>query len=106
MKRKNTKQKGNRNENKSRKILEGMGYQVTRSARSEGVFDLIAINQFYIVLVQVKTRDWPSKEEMERIEQFKCPSNCAKVVHRWRDGESRPDTRTVQLGQTFDVTQC
>jgi hypothetical protein len=45
--------------------------------------------------VQVKSRDWPSLEEMESLRLFPCPANCRKLIHRWRDRERLPDVREL-----------
>jgi hypothetical protein len=91
----NTKAKGSRNEHRSRAILEAAGYAVTRAAASLGVFDLVGIGSTDVVLVQVKTRDWPGATEMEAIRMFPAPSNARKLVHRWRDRRRMPDVREI-----------
>ncbi|MEP6920549.1 MAG: hypothetical protein ABI967_05435 [bacterium] len=55
----NTKRKGTRNEHRSIRLLEAAGYRVTRAAASLGTFDLIGLGSVDVVLVQVKSRDWP-----------------------------------------------
>lgn len=91
----NAKAKGTRNERRSRAILEGTGYAVTRAAASLGAWDLIAIGSTDVVLVQVKTRDWPGAMELETLRAFPAPPNARKVLHRWRDRERRPDVREL-----------
>jgi Holliday junction resolvase len=91
----NCKRKGTRNEHRSIKLLEAAGYACTRAAASLGVFDIIGVGSADIVLVQVKTRDWPGSVEMETIKLFACPPNARKLVHRWRDGRRMPDVREV-----------
>lgn len=92
----NARAKGNRNERRSMALLENAGYRCTRSAASLGVFDICGISTHDIVLVQVKTRDWPGREEMERLRQFPAPANCRKLVHRYIDGKREPDIREVK----------
>jgi Holliday junction resolvase len=87
--------KGRRNEHRSRALLERDGYAVTRSAASAGVWDLIGIGAGGFCVVQVKTRDWPGREETAALEAFAVPVNCRKLVHRWRDGEQVPDVREL-----------
>jgi len=89
----NTKAKGSRNEHRSIRLLEAAGYRCTRAAASLGVFDVIGIGSKDVVLVQVKTRDWPSEVEMEDLRSFRCPANCRKLVHRWRDRVRLPDVK-------------
>ena len=58
----NRKAKGTRNERRSMAVLERAGYRCTRSAASLGEWDLIGIGSRDVVLIQVKTRDWPGNE--------------------------------------------
>lgn len=91
----NAKRKGTRNEYKSIRLLEAAGYACTRAAASLGVFDIIGVGSTDVVLVQVKTRDWPGAVEMETIKLFPAPPNARKLVHRWRDRVSLPDVREI-----------
>jgi Holliday junction resolvase len=93
---KNTKRKGNRNEHRSMALLEASGYRCTRAAASLGVFDIVGIGSTDVVLVQVKTRDWPGTVEMEDIRNFVCPPNCKKLIHRWVDRQRLPNVKEVQ----------
>jgi len=91
----NRKGKGTRNEHRSIAVLEAAGYACTRAAASLGVWDIIGIGSADIVLVQVKTRDWPGAVEMETLKLFSAPGSCRKLVHRWRDRQRTPDVREV-----------
>jgi Holliday junction resolvase len=91
----NTAGKGARNERRSMALLEAAGYQCTRAAASLGAWDLIGIGSTDVVLVQVKTRDWPGALEMDQLKLFPAPPNCRKLLHRWRDRQRRPDVREV-----------
>src|SRR5262249_55596678 len=66
----NRKAKGSRNEHRSMAILEATGYRCTRAPASLGVFDIVAIGSVDVLLLQVKTRDWPGTVEMESIKMF------------------------------------
>jgi len=44
--------------------------------------DLNGIGSTDVVLVQVKTRDWPSAAEMGALSTFRMPPNCRRLVHR------------------------
>lgn len=77
------------------RLLERAGYQCTRAAASLGVFDIIAVGATDVLLVQVKTRDWPGAMEMEAIRRFTAPANARRVVHRWRARQSVPDVREI-----------
>jgi Holliday junction resolvase len=85
------KAKGTRREYASKQPLEAAGYTVFRMAGSHGLFNLIGISATDIVLVQVKSRDWPSRAEREAITAFSAPRPCRKLVHRYRDGQRQPD---------------
>lgn len=91
----NCKAKGNRNEAKTMRLLEALGYACTRSAASLGVFDVIGISSVDVVCCQVKSNQWPGTIEMEHIREFIVPANCRKIIHRWRDGQKMPDVREV-----------
>lgn len=77
------------------KLLEAAGYRCTRSGASLGVFDIIGVGSSDMVLVQVKTRDWPGAMETEAISEFPAPANTRKLVHRWRARQRMPDVREV-----------
>ena len=76
-------------------ILEAAGYACTRSAASSGAFDIIGVGSTDVVLLQVKTRDWPSADEMQGIREFRCPANCRKIIHRWRKFRHEPEVKEV-----------
>jgi hypothetical protein len=91
----NGKRKGTRNEHRSIALLEASGYRCTRSGASLGAWDIIGIGSTGVVLVQVKTRDWPGSAEMETLTEFPAPGNVVKLVHRWRDRRSLPDVKEI-----------
>lgn len=91
----NCKRKGTRNEHRSMQLLEAAGYQCTRAAASLGAWDLIGIGSTDVVLVQVKSRDWPGAAEMETLKDFPSPSNARKLIHRWRDRQRLPDVKEI-----------
>jgi Holliday junction resolvase len=91
----NTKAKGTRNERRSMKLLEAAGYRCTRAAASLGAWDIVAVSAADVILLQVKTRDWPGAVETEAMQLFPAPKNCRKLIHRWRDGQRFPDVREV-----------
>ena len=75
--------------------MEAVGYRCTRSAASLGEWDIIGIGSKDMVLVQVKTRDWPGAAEMEALTLFSVPPNCRKLIHRWKDWRRLPDVREL-----------
>ncbi len=91
----NAKRKGTRNEHRSIRLLEAAGYACTRAAASLGAWDIIGIGRTDVVLVQVKTRDFPGSEEMETLRTFRAPVGCKKLIHRWRDRQRIPDVREI-----------
>ena len=91
----NRKAKGTRNEHRSVAILEAAGYRCTRSAASLGAWDVVGISHRDVVLVQVKTRDWPGGVEMEVLQEFVAPPSCRKIVHRWRHRQHLPDVKEL-----------
>lgn len=91
----NAKAKGRKREYRSMRLLEKAGYSCTRAAASLGVFDIVGISSTDILLVQVKSNEWPRSDEWEQMRMFRCPPNCRKVVHRWKDGAREPDVKYV-----------
>jgi hypothetical protein len=91
----NCKDKGTRNEHRSMRLLEIAGYSCSRSAGSLGAWDVIGIGSRDVILVQCKTRDWPSAAEMETLENFVAPPGCRKLIHRWRDRQRLPDVKEL-----------
>jgi Holliday junction resolvase len=91
----NGKRKGTRNEHRTIQLLERAGYSCTRAAASLGAWDVIGVGSKDVVLVQVKTRDWPGSVEMETLKNFLAPALCRKLVHRWRDRQRLPDVREI-----------
>jgi hypothetical protein len=76
-------------------LLEAAGYYCIRSSLSAGIFDIVGISATDIVLVQVKTRDWPWGSEMEAMKEFVSPPNARKLIHRYRDRVALPDVKEV-----------
>ena len=91
----NAKRKGTRNEHRSMRLLEAAGYAVTRAAASLEAWDLVGIGSTDVVLVQLKSRDYPGSVEMETLRLFIAPPFCRKLVHRWRDHQRVPDAREI-----------
>lgn len=76
-------------------VLEAAGYRCTRSAASLGAWDIVGVGTTDIVLVQVKSRDFPGKAEMEILREFQVPPNCRRLIHRWRDRQRLPDVKEL-----------
>lgn len=60
-----------------------------------GAWNLIAVGEADVVLVQVKTRDWPGAAEMETMRAFSAPPNARKFAHRWQHRQRLPSVREV-----------
>jgi hypothetical protein len=88
-----SKRKGTRNEHRSMRWLEAQGYYCTRSGGSLGVWDIIAISDAHVLLVQVKTNAWPRPAERKTMAEFVRPGNCDYETHRWNDYAKTPEVR-------------
>ncbi|MBA4121337.1 MAG: hypothetical protein H0X72_02590 [Acidobacteria bacterium] len=91
----NKKAKGNRNEYKTMRLLESVGYECFRMAASKGAFDVIAVSPSDVLLIQVKSNRFPSSLEMETIKAFECPINARKLIHVWQDRKRLPVVKEV-----------
>lgn len=67
--------------------LELVGYEARRTAASHGLFDVVAVNQDAVRLIQVcRGRDkYPC--ELETFELLAVPPNVSKEVWRWPTSE-------------------
>jgi len=70
--------KGRKFEYKIRDLLKNQGYLVIRSAKSGSPFDLIAISESEILLIQAKSKK-PTGYVRENIAKIRVPSCCKKV---------------------------
>ena len=52
---------------------------------------IIGVRAEDVVLVQVKTRDWPRPEEREALDALHCPPSTRKVFDGWCHRQCRPD---------------
>ena len=93
-----SKQKGARQELRTRKFLENLGYSCARSSASLGLFDIIAVNKNEVKLVQVKSNRWPGTEETEQLKEFArdgCPKSCSVEIWVWADGKRLPRVKVL-----------
>jgi Holliday junction resolvase len=86
----NTKRKGSRIELECQKLLEALGYTVTKAGASLGVFDLIAVHPTHIRFIQVKANRRPGSVEMETLRNTVVPPGCSKEVWVRKDGDRMP----------------
>ena len=82
----NTLAKGKRHELECRKLLEEYGFKVFKPIWNRygekdifGHFDMIAINNLYVLLVQVKTKTH-TKKVYNDIKAFEVPRNVIKLI--------------------------
>jgi len=71
--------KGRRLEYKVRDYFRNAGYLVIRSAKSGSPFDLVAISQEEILLIQVKSKK-PSGLVKQNIAKIRTPKCCQKII--------------------------
>jgi len=90
----NTKRKGNRNELKSKKLLESTGYRGVKSGGSLGEFDLIMMGPGSLRLIQVKSNRRPPPAEREAIAEFPIKTGdtlkVSKEIWVWKDYAREP----------------
>ncbi|GAH39526.1 unnamed protein product, partial [marine sediment metagenome] len=79
--------KGQKAQYKARDELIKEGFQVMVSARSLGIFDMIAWNEFSVRWVQIKScskkKFYLEKIELEEIEKVKVPCGYDKELWIW-----------------------
>ena len=82
----NGKRKGARAEHKAMRLLEAAGYSCVRAGGSLGMFDVIAIGQFDIRCLQVKSGgEYCSHVERELMRECRVPVNCSREIWRFPD---------------------
>lgn len=95
----NRRQKGRRNEIKTRNALEAVGFDVilapnpTKYSKQNdffGLFDAIAISKNEVKLIQVKSNQTAKPYEREAIQEFECPESCSKELWIWKDRVKQP----------------
>jgi Holliday junction resolvase len=91
----NAKGKGTRNEHRTIRYLEAIGYRCTRAAASMGEWDVIAISSTDVRLVQCKSNRWPGSIEVEAMEQFPCPAGVRREIWRWDDRVREPKVKVI-----------
>lgn len=73
---------GRNKEYQTKQVLEKEGYIVLRSAGSKGVFDIVAIGDTVVRLIQVKStiKDVKFNDEIERLRSINTPACCTKEL--------------------------
>ena len=87
----NAKAKGTRAEHRAMRILEAAGYLCTRASASLGLFDVIAVGESSVRLIQVKAgTKYLSTIEREQIQLLRVPHAVSKECWRFPDRCSQP----------------
>lgn len=87
--------KGVRNEYRSMRLLESVGYFCIRSAGSHSPFDIVGISRGGIALVQCKSGAWPTPAELETIRAIPVPDHTTKFIHRWDHRATLPVVKEI-----------
>lgn len=90
-----SKRKGSRNEYRTMRLLESVGYVCTKAGGSLGVWDVIGISKTDVVCVQVKSNRWPGSKETQAMKDAPHPANTRKFIHRWNDYSNQPLIREL-----------
>ena len=72
--------RGRSREYSVKRRLEKLGYYVIRAYGSKGIWDLWAVSEFDVKLVQVKSNIYIRHEEMEKMVLFNCPDNVSREI--------------------------
>lgn len=72
------------------RVMEAAGYTCTRCASSKGAYDVVAVSETDMVLIQVKRGHRPSPNEYIDLTELRVPPNVRKLVHHWPKGSSQP----------------
>ena len=86
----NTAAKGRRLEHKTIRRLEAEGYDCTRAAASKGTWDIVAIGNEGIRLIQVKANRAPGSKERRQMVMAAAPPNASKEFWVWKDNAREP----------------
>jgi len=96
----NAKRKGNRNERRTKKLLEATGYRGVKSGGSLGEFDLIMMGPGSVRLIQVKSNRRPPPAERETIAEFPIKTGdqltVSKEIWVWKDRIKEPMIEIVK----------
>ena len=87
--------KGRKNEYRTMRVLESLGYVCIRAAGSHSPFDIVALSSSDVVLVQCKSNEWPSPAEIERMLLVQVPVGVRKIIHRWDDHARLPMEKSL-----------
>ena len=82
--------RGRKKEYRVKEILEGLGYHCTRASSSKGLFDIIAVNEKKVRLIQVKytAKDkYYEDKNCKEVRKLKVPENVTKELWVFKLGK-------------------
>jgi hypothetical protein len=85
VRRKQNKKKGSRKEIETMDILHSLGFTCTKAGGSFGRWDVVAIDEERVLLIQVKSNRWPAQFELKRLMEGAVPEFCARLIFRFDD---------------------
>jgi hypothetical protein len=85
IKRKSAKGKGSRKELETIDILKALGFTCTKAGGSFGKWDIVAIDDERVLLIQVKSNRWPPQMDLKRLMEGPVPEFCARLIFRFDD---------------------
>ena len=92
-------QAGRRKEWQVQEMLEKVGYKTTRSSGSHGLWDVCAVNENEVRLIQVKYTEGNgigiSEVDLEPFELFKVPMNTSKELWTFKKGNNIPNIKEI-----------
>ena len=101
-KRINTAAKGRRLEHKTIRVLEAAGYDCTRAAASKGTWDIVAMNEDNLRLIQVKANHPPGPKERQSMAGAKAPPLASTEFRVWKDNVREPLIKILLKGGRSD----
>lgn len=95
-----SKAKGSRWERECKRMLEAEGYWVTKAGGSLGAFDLVAIGNLNIRLIQCKCNTWATPKERAAMATVPQPADSV-FIEIWRKDDYKPAPRIMQYDNIF-----
>ena len=102
IRRKHAKKKGSRKEIETIDILKTLGFTCTKAGGSFGSWDIVAIDDERVLLIQVKSNRWPAQVELQKLSAGAVPEFCARLIFRFDDRKPlRVATMTEKGGRVY-----
>lgn len=96
--RKQAKKKGSRKEIETIDILKTLGFTCTKAGGSFGSWDIVAIDDERVLLIQVKSNRWPAQIELQRLNAGAVPQFCARLIFRFDDRKALRVATMIEKG--------